>query len=122
MARLFEQIDTIIIRVSDWEQSRDWYCEKLGLEMIYIDESIRLAVLDTGNGSSITLWQTDQQIKNNPATMTYPIFKTNNAEDAREKLKNAGVKTGMLITNTITTYFQFFDPDGNVLEACQVHG
>lgn len=118
---LFQGIDTIILRVKDYQKSRLWFEEKLGLKSVYENEEIQLAVLDTGSPTSLTLWQTDQPILNNPKTSSYPIFKTESAEYSRSELIKNGVKTTELICDSFVTYFQFFDTDGNVLEACQVH-
>lgn len=114
-------IDTIILRVSNIDQAKKWYTEKLGFNAIHEDELLRLAVLDTFSPTSITLWQTDEKIKNNPKTSSYPIFRTQNATTAHEELKKRGVKTEEIITDHVVTYFSFYDPDGNVLEVCQVH-
>lgn len=118
---LFQGIDTIILRVKDFRKSKEWFAEKLGLLPIYENTEIQLAVLDTGGPTSLTLWQTDQFIQTNPKTASYPIFRTENAEISHTALIQKGVKTTELITDSFVTYFQFFDPDGNVLEACQVH-
>ena len=73
--RLLQGIDTIIIRVSDCQQSKKWYQEKLELGLLFEDASANLAVLDTGGPTSITLWQTKQKVLINPGTASYPIFK-----------------------------------------------
>lgn len=118
---LFQGIDTIILRVQDFRKSKEWFEEKLGLLSVYENSEIQLAVMDTGSPTSLTLWQTDQLIQANPNTASYPIFRTENAEISRNELIQKGVKTTKLITDSFVTYFQFFDPDGNILEACQVH-
>jgi catechol 2,3-dioxygenase-like lactoylglutathione lyase family enzyme len=118
---MFQGIDTIILRVSDFQKSGAWFQEKLGLIPVYENQEIKLIVLDTGSATSITLWQTDEPININSTTASYPIFRTENAGQSRTELIQKGVKTTELITDSFVTYFQFFDPDGNVLEACQVH-
>jgi catechol 2,3-dioxygenase-like lactoylglutathione lyase family enzyme len=114
-------IDTIILRVSDIDEAKLWYTSKLGLKKIYEDEKIRLVVLDTFSPTSLTLWETDEKIAPNPKTVSYPIFKTLNAKDAHNALKQLDVTTNDIITDHVVTYFTFFDPDGNMLEVCQVH-
>lgn len=118
---MFHGIDTIILRVSDFQKSGAWFKEKLGLNPVYENPEMRLIVLDTGSVTSVTLWQTDEPIIINSKTASYPIFRTENAGQSRTDLIQKGVKTTELITDSFVTYFQFFDPDGNVLEACQVH-
>lgn len=114
-------IDTIIIRVSDIELSRKWYQEKLSLKPIYEEAKLKLVVFDAGGTTSLTIWQTDKPIQFNPDTASYPIFRTLDAKSANQGLKEKGVKVGDVIEDDFVTYFHFFDPDGNMLEACQVH-
>ena len=114
-------IDTIILRVSNINEAKVWYPAKLGFKNIYEDEKLRLVVLDTFSPTSLTLWETDEKIAPNPKTASYPIFKTFNAKDAHDALRRLDVAANDLITDHVVTYFNFFDPDGNMLEVCQVH-
>ncbi|GAB4334740.1 MAG: hypothetical protein OHK0038_12110 [Flammeovirgaceae bacterium] len=114
-------IDTVILRVSDIEKSKKWYTQKLGLKEIHQNEKLKLVVLDTFSPTSLTIWETDDKIKPNPRTTTYPIFRTIDAKNAHEQLKERDVNVGDIITNHVVTYFTFYDPDNNVLEICQVH-
>lgn len=116
---LLQGIDTIIIRVSNYETSKNWYQEKLGLTVIWDDPTMRLVVLDTKSPVSITLWQTDKKINVEEDTVSYPIFRTSNAHSLQEELKKRQVKTSDIIHDDHVTWFKFYDPDGNVLEACQ---
>lgn len=119
---LLQGIDTVIVRVSDIGLSRTWYETKLGFKVIYDEPSLRLVVLDTNGPTSITLWQTDRPVRNNAETASYPIFKTADAENAKVTLESIGVRTGDVTDDGFVKYFFFYDPDGNVLEACQAHG
>ena len=114
-------IDTIIIRVSNIEISMKWYQEKLDLKPIWDDPNLKLVVFDTGGSTSLTIWQTEKVIQNNPDTSTYPIFRTLDANKANQELKEKGIKVGEVIDDGLVNYFYFYDPDGNILEACQVH-
>lgn len=114
-------IDTIIVRVSNIEISKKWYQEKLDLKPIWDDPNLKLVVFDTGGPTSLTIWQTEKVIQNNPDTSSYPIFKTLDANFANQELKVKGIKVGEVIDDGFVNYFFFYDPDGNILEACQVH-
>ncbi len=117
---LLQGIDTIIIRISDFDRSKKWYQEKLELSLLFEDASASLAVLDTGGPTSITLWQTKQEILINPDTASYPIFKTSDAGALRDELIQRKVEVKEILQDEYAKYFFFSDPDGNVLEACEI--
>lgn len=118
--RLLQGIDTIIIRVSDYQQSKKWYQEKLELGLLFEDASANLTVLDTGGPTSITLWQTKQKVLINPGTASYPIFKTSDAAALRDELTQKKVEVKEMMQDEYVKYFFFSDLDGNVLEACEI--
>lgn len=119
--RFLQGIDTVILRVSDIEKSKLWYSQKLDLNPIHYDDTLKLVVLDTHSPTSLTIWETDEKIQPNPRTTAYPIFRTADATEAHRILKSREVRVGDVITDHVVTYFTFFDPDNNVLEVCQVH-
>ena len=114
-------IDTIILRVTDIEKAKSWYTEKLGFKNVHEDLKLRLVVLDTFSPTSLTIWETDEEIKNNPKTTSYPIFRTVDAGNAYQQLKKLNVQVDEIITDHVVTYFTFRDPDNNILEVCEVH-
>jgi catechol 2,3-dioxygenase-like lactoylglutathione lyase family enzyme len=118
--KLLQGIDTVILRVCDIDVSKAWYQVKLGLKPIWEDAKMSLVVLDTNSPTSLTLWQTDQQVSINRRTASFPIFKTRDATLLREVLESRDVEVGEVIQDDMVRYFPFYDPDGNVLEACQV--
>ena len=119
--KLLQGIDTVIIRVSDIEISKDWYQVKLGLLPVWDDPKMNLVVLGTNSATSLTLWQTKKKISIDQETASYPIFKTPDASALREALIVSGIQVGEIIQDIHVKYFFFYDPDGNILEACQVH-
>ena len=119
--KLLQGIDTVIIRVSDIEASKDWYQKKLGLLPVWDDPQMKLVVLDTNSATSLTLWQTKKKISIDQETASYPIFKTPDASALRDALIISGIQVGEIIQDEHVKYFFFYDPDGNILEACQVH-
>jgi catechol 2,3-dioxygenase-like lactoylglutathione lyase family enzyme len=119
--KLLQGIDTVIVRVSNIEMSKNWYVNKLGLTSIWDEPNMKLVVLDIAGPTSLTLWQTDHALHVNKNTASYPIFRTPDAEALRAELMNRGIETGEVVQDNYVKYFFFFDPDGNVLEACQVH-
>ena len=119
--KLLQGIDTVIVRVSNIETSKEWYLEKLGLALLFEDAKMKLVVLDTNSPTSLTLWQTEQTLSVNRHTASYPIFKTPDADALKQELLNRGIEVGEIIQDDYVKYFLFYDPDGNILEACQVH-
>lgn len=120
---MFNKLDTTILRVRDIIRSKEWYEDKLELTSLYFDEDEKLVVLDTGQNSSLTIWQIKRGEKFIPATSSgcYPIFSVDQAGETRKRLLEKGVKTGDLLEGNGVIYFHLFDPDDNLLEACQVH-
>ena len=122
MKNHLQGIDTVIVRVKDAARSKQWYMEKLGFTVVWEDPVLRLAVLDTGGPTSLTIWETASEVISSSEGSAYPIFRTPDALEARKALLEAGVPADPVITDHAVTYFRFYDPDANMLEACQVHG
>jgi catechol 2,3-dioxygenase-like lactoylglutathione lyase family enzyme len=119
--KLLQGIDTVIVRVSNIATSKEWYVKKLGLALLFEDDKMKLVVLDTKGPTSLTLWQTDKTVTVNRDTASYPIFKTPDADALKQELLNRGIEVEEIIQDAYVKYFFFYDPDGNILEACQVH-
>ncbi len=117
---LIQGIDTVIIRVRDLERSAQWYSSKVGLPVVYRDPALKLAVLDTFGPTSITLWQVENGAVPGTDAPSFPIFRTPDAVTLRARLTGLGVEAGEILSDATVTYFRFWDPDGNVLESCQV--
>lgn len=118
---LIQGIDTIIIRVRDLDTSVKWYASKLGLPVVYQDPALKLAVLDTHGPTSVTLWQAENGMVPRPDSASFPIFRTPDAVTLRMRLVGMGIEADEITTDANVTFFRFFDPDGNILESCQVH-
>lgn len=114
MTKPLNGIDTVIVRVSGVAKSKTWYQEKLDLQPVYEDPIHKLVVLDTDSPTSLTIWQSYDISKPDKERSTYPIFRTLNASEAREKLMLRGVAADELVTDHAVTYFRFYDLDGNV--------
>ena len=118
--KLIQGIDTVILRVSNVEQSKEWFSNKIGFVSLFEDAQMKLLLLDTNGPTSLTLWQTDDVATAKRKTATFPIFKTTNAVALRTELLYRGVAASDLTEDDHVKYFQFHDIDGNVLEACEV--
>lgn len=120
-SNLLQGIDTVIVRVSKIETSTEWYIKKLGLALLFEDNNQKLAVVDTKGPTSLTLWQTNKTVSVDRDTASYPIFKTPDADALKQELSNKGIEAGEIVQDGHVRYFFFYDPDGNILEACQMH-
>jgi catechol 2,3-dioxygenase-like lactoylglutathione lyase family enzyme len=118
---LVERIDTIILRVRDYEAAADWYTEKLGLQAIYTDAAQGLAVL-AFDGHSLTLWQLKpgEELPPHGTCVPFPIFVAADAAALHAELQGRGVVVDSLQEGGGVHFFAFWDLDGNRLEACQV--
>lgn len=120
---LFERIDTIILRVRDYEAAADWYTEKLGLQTTYTDAAQGLAVL-AFDGHSLTLWQLKpgDVLPPRGTCVPFPIFVAADAAALHSELHERGVVVDRLQEGGGVRFFSFWDLDGNRLEACQALG
>lgn len=89
------------------------------MNSIYEDAQIGLVVVDTNGPTSLTLWKTEERIDSNKKSTSFPIFKTTDAKTLRQQLLDNAVNVTELNQDESIKYFQFYDPDGNVLEACE---
>jgi len=105
---LLQGIDTIIVRVSNIEISKEWYVNCLGLTSIWDDPKMKLVVLDTKSPTSLTLWQTDEKLTINKNTASYPIFRTQDAEALKLELAKRGIEVSEVIQDEHVKYFYFF--------------
>lgn len=112
---ILKQIGTVFIPVSNIENARDWYCDILGVKTDGEIQFGHLYVIPL-EGIGIVL---DSKIYSRESVYTTPVFhlNTNNIEAAFQYMSNKGVN---LITEIEHNhYFNFTDPDGNVLMICQ---
>lgn len=109
------QIGTVFIPVSNIEQARDWYCDLLGLPN---DGEILFGHLFVVpmEGTGIVL---DSKIYAKDNVFRAPAFhfNTNNVEEAYAYMKAKGVDLVTGIEHN--QWFNFRDPDGNLLMVSQ---
>lgn len=118
----FSRIDTVILRVRDISAAIAWYVDVTGFSVAYEDPNERLAVLQGSDGSPLTLWAWKSGEVPPPAgaTACYPIFASANAHDDARTLKAKGIRVDEVVDQGSICFFRFYDPDGNMLEACEV--
>ncbi|MDR6226699.1 VOC family protein [Desmospora profundinema] len=110
------KIGATFIPVSDLERARDWYCEILGLEPDGEIQYGHLYVIPLQGGNGLVL---DSKIypQRSPGTAPLFHFNTDDIEEAYAFLKGKNVEITTGIQNG--HWFNFKDPDGNMLMACK---
>jgi len=117
---LFERIDTVILRVRDYEAAADWYAESLGLRAVHTDPVEGLVVLPF-DGHSLTLWQVKpgETLPPQGTCVPFPIFVAADVAALHAELQSRGVAVESIRNAGGVPFFSFWDLDGNRLEACQ---
>lgn len=114
MGPILNQIGTIFIPVSNLKQARDWYCDILGLaadgEILF--EHLYIIPME---GTDIVL---DSKIFSKEKVFQVPAFHFN-TKDIHEAYQYMKSKNVNLTTSIQNNWFNFKDPDGNLLMVCQ---
>ncbi|HAM80263.1 VOC family protein [Ornithinibacillus bavariensis] len=112
---ILNQIGTVFIPVSNIEKARDWYCEMLGIKVEGDIQFGHLYVIPM-EGTGIVL---DSKIyaKDKVFRTAAFHFNTENIEEAYCYMKEKGVELISDIEHN--HYFNFKDPDGNMLMICK---
>ncbi|WP_100010532.1 VOC family protein [Lentibacillus sediminis] len=112
---ILNQIGTVFIPVSNIEKARDWYCEILGLPVDGEIQFGHLYVLPM-KGAGVVL---DSKIFSEDAIFRTPAlhFNTEDIEGAYAFMQSKEVELTTEIQHQ--HYFNFKDPDGNLLMVCQ---
>ncbi|CDO03352.1 putative enzyme related to lactoylglutathione lyase [Oceanobacillus picturae] len=109
------QIGTVFIPVSNIEKARDWYSDVLGLKTVGEIQFGHLYVVPM-EGAGIVL---DSKIYSEDHIYKTPAFhlNTKDIKEAFQFMKKKGVNVTTEIEHD--HYFNFQDPDGNMLMICK---
>lgn len=118
---IFESLESIVLRVSNVHKASQWYEQKLGLKTRSFDDEEKLAVLETGSGTTLTLAQLKPEEFAPPFHFcgTYPLFRCHDARTCLETLLAQNVHTDVLHEDELSRRFSFYDPDGNRIEVIE---
>jgi predicted enzyme related to lactoylglutathione lyase len=106
---------TCALSVSDIEKSIGWYRDRLGFEMLYLNQEIGWCELKTHiAGVNVGLSQVENVPKGGGATLTFGV---RDIDAERSSLEREGVRfDGETMTIPgMVRLATFFDPDGNSL-------
>jgi hypothetical protein len=118
----FTRIESIVLRVRSRQAAVAWYRGSVGLQLLFEDPAEGMAVLNAGQGCSLTLWELrpGDELAGGEKSGTFPIFEAIDARAQRLQLQSRGVVTSALREIPGLRCFTFWDLDGNRLDACEV--
>lgn len=113
---IHKKIGATFIPVSDIEKARDWYCDILSIEPKGEVAHGHIYVIPLEGGHNLVL---DSKIFNQRSISEAPMFhfNTDDVEASYRFLKEKGVQEMSDIQHK--HWFNFKDPDGNVLMVCR---
>jgi hypothetical protein len=99
-----------------------WYRASLGLQVLFEDPAEGMAVLNVGQGCSLTVWELPAGAEGTlgATSGTFPILETVDARAYRLHLQSRGVVTSELRETAGLRCFTFWNLDGNRLDVCEV--
>lgn len=113
-------MDCVCLRASDVKASTAWYQEKLEFE-IKIQMGDGLTIFDLGGATRLAVYNFEPgeapPVKGH--AVTFPVFYSPDAVATHALLVSRGVECGTVTSDGGSTFFSFFDPDGNRLDCCQ---
>jgi catechol 2,3-dioxygenase-like lactoylglutathione lyase family enzyme len=115
MPTFFKRIDTVFLKVTDFQKAIDWYSTVLGFSVRWVDEKGGYAALNVGE-TPLTL------VRSTPSDPAYSRvsfnFFTPDIEGAYQHLLESDVYVEPIQADGNVKWFKFKDLEGNPLEVC----
>jgi len=128
-ATIANKLTMITLVVSDMKKAKEFYAEKLGLEVAtdyrQNDDNWWVALTLPGGGASLTLARSSTTANEPPKPGTVSLyFSTSDLAAAHKALNEKGIHTGEVRDNLYgpgsgVKFIQFKDPDGNLVTFAQ---
>lgn len=119
MSGLLKALVDVSYNVSDWQRSKKFYGETLGLPVAaFIDDQVGWMEFGEKEGThlAISLWRGPGPMPAGNGSAT-AIFSVEDAYAAVAELRRRGVRCDDVIAiPQMVTYAAFYDPDGNELQ------
>lgn len=112
LSNLFKRIDTVFLPVKDLGRAIEWYTATLGLELRWRHGNY--AALNVSE-TPLTLYEPDDF---RPVGNAGFNFYVTDIEAAHRTLKDAGSEVFAIQEGGGVRFFDFKDPDGNMLSVC----
>lgn len=121
-AGIFTRLDTIIVRVKNMEEAKNWYIENLNFFPVYSDDESKITVFDLAGTTTLTIWQLDENEAGETINRgnTYAVFNCEDADKVFKSLKKKGVSVDNFIASEDVSLFNFYDLDGNKFEVIEI--
>jgi len=118
----FTRIESVVLRVRSLPAAVAWYRASLGLQVLFEDSAEGMAVLNVGQGCSLTIWELPAGAEGTPAgaSGTFPILEAVDARAYRLDLQSRAVVASDLRETAGLRCFTFWDLDSNRLDVCEV--
>ncbi|MEW6307519.1 MAG: VOC family protein [Bacillota bacterium] len=110
---LFKRVDTVFLPVLDLDAAVTWYTETFGFNLRWKQGGY--AAIDAGE-TPFTLHEPEEGFT--PVKRLCFNFYTTDLEAARRRLEAAGASIGSASEDAQFGFFEFTDPDGNLLGVC----
>lgn len=118
MIGLFNKMDVVAYNVSDWQRSKKFYGETLGLPVAaFITDEVGWMEFGEKDGThlAIQLWEKPEPVPTQGGATV--VFSVDDAYRAVEALRGRGVRCDDVVAiPQMVTYATFYDPDGNRLQ------
>jgi catechol-2,3-dioxygenase len=115
MSMLFKRIDTVFLKVKNFEKAIKWYSDVLGFSVRWVHEEGGYAALEIGE-TPLTLVRANENFK--PVMEAYFNFYVPDLNDVYKHLKSYDVEVTDIVDHGDVQTFDFKDPDGNTLSVC----
>ena len=119
MPGLLKSLADVSYPVSDWQRSKKFYSETLGLPVAaFITDEVGWMEFGQKDAAhlAISMWYGPEPFPAN-ANSVAAVFSVENAYDAVDELRRRGVRCEDVVSIPhMVTYANIFDPDGNRLQ------
>jgi catechol-2,3-dioxygenase len=117
MSKLFKRIDTVFLKVRDFDKAIQWYGEVLGLEVRWRHDEGGYAALNVGETplTLVRMSPNDEAAQDGRISFNFYVP---DIHQAHQHLKDHGVDVGEIVDYGDVLSFNFSDLDGNQLGVC----
>jgi catechol 2,3-dioxygenase-like lactoylglutathione lyase family enzyme len=115
MSNLFKRIDTVFLKVADFEKAIDWYQTVLGFSVRWVDEKGGYAALNIGE-TPLTLVRSTT-VEPASSKVSFNFF-TPDIHSSHQHLLNNNVEVEPIQEDGNVKWFDFKDLEGNHLGVC----